>query len=103
MVRGAVSDVRASILHSNIRKELVARVKDVVWQTVQKESDYVAKPWQEIEWEKTVEKYPDMKDPNSKLFREVTDALDKFYQDKANAKDLTSKQKVERSISSCFK
>ena len=102
-VLGAVSEVRASILHSNIRAQLVARVKDVVWQTVQRESAFVGKPWQEIEWEKTVEKYPDMKDPNSRLFKEVTEALDKFYQDKTNAKDLTIKQKVERSIASCFK
>lgn len=103
LVAGAISEVRASILNSAVRKQLVERVKSAVWQTVEKESQYVGKPWQEIEWEKTVEKYPEMKDPNSQLFKDVTEALDDFYQDKANAKGLTIKQKIERTIAGCFK
>lgn len=103
LVLGAVKDVRASILNSEIRKQLISRVKDAVWQTVEQESQFVQKPWQEIEWEKTVAAYPDMANPESQLFKQVTEALNDFYTDKQNAKGLTIQQKIGKTLAGCFR
>lgn len=46
---------------------------------VDKEGNAVNTKWQEVEWEKTIANNPDMKNPTSELFKEVTFQLNEHF------------------------
>lgn len=101
MVLGAVSDHRASLLNPNVQKQLKTSVKDVIWQIANKEGASGYK-WQQINWEETVRKNPDMANPKSDLFKAVTAELNTIFKDGDFAKTLTINNKVNTQLKGCF-
>ncbi|KAK7419257.1 hypothetical protein QQX98_003409 [Neonectria punicea] len=100
MVLGAVSQSRASALNSKTLSQLSSNVKNVVWQIVEKESDYLTNKWNEIDWDATIKKYPAMSDPGSNLFESVTAELKTLHSN--NAGEVTVRRKVMDMVHLCF-
>ncbi|KAK2728198.1 hypothetical protein CKAH01_11192 [Colletotrichum kahawae] len=100
MVLGAVSQSRAAQLNSKTLGLLSSNVKDVIWQIVEKESAFVDNKWNEIDWDATIKKYPDMSKPNSDLFKKVTAELRTLHGN--NAAEVTVRRKVMDMVHLCF-
>ncbi|KAF4958412.1 hypothetical protein FSARC_11029 [Fusarium sarcochroum] len=100
MVLGAVSLSRGAALNMESLATLRNNMKTVIWQVTEKESDFIKRKWTEIDWDETVKKYPEMKDPNSVMFKEITDQLQDF--NKNHREKLTVKHKVMNMPLTCF-
>ncbi|KAF7550316.1 hypothetical protein G7Z17_g5811 [Cylindrodendrum hubeiense] len=100
MVLGAVSQSRSALLNSKTLSQLSSNVKDVVWQIVEKESQYVENKWNEINWDETIKAHPDMSNPKSTLFKAVTKELQTTYG--SNAVEMSVKRKVLEMVHLCF-
>ncbi|KAH0430183.1 hypothetical protein CcaCcLH18_07998 [Colletotrichum camelliae] len=100
MVLGAVSQSRAAQLNSKTLSLLSSNVKDIIWQIVEKESAFVDNKWNEIDWDATIKKYPDMSKPNSDLFKKVTAELRTLHGN--NAAEVTVRRKVMDMVHLCF-
>lgn len=101
-VLSAVTEFRRADANTKLLDHLKGRVKDAVWETVDRESKFQQSKWQEIEWEKTVKFNPDMKDPKSELFKEVTYQMNEHFK---NAKVITAKTinaKLARTANLCL-
>ncbi|KAK7432201.1 hypothetical protein QQZ08_001146 [Neonectria magnoliae] len=81
--------------------QLSSNVKNVIWQIVERESAYLTNKWNEVDWDATIKKYPDMSNPNSNLFKEVTAELRTLHNN--NAGEVTVKRKVMDMVSLCFR
>ncbi|KAH7128939.1 hypothetical protein EDB81DRAFT_764090 [Dactylonectria macrodidyma] len=100
MVLGAVSLSRAAQLNSKTLSLLRSNVKNVIWQIVEKESAFVDNKWNEIDWNATIKKNPNMSKPSSSLFKEVTAGLRSLHRN--NAAEMAARQKVMDMVHLCF-
>jgi len=104
-VRGilsAVSEFRHADANTRLMDHLRDNVRSVVWETVEREAQYRESNWQEIEWEKTVKNNPDMKDPTSNLFKEVTNQINEHLGKAGVIQAKTINAKAARSLQLCF-
>ncbi|KAK7413091.1 hypothetical protein QQX98_008039 [Neonectria punicea] len=67
-------------VHTNIIKHLGSTVKEVILETVDVNEKLLSgEKWPEIQWERMLESYPALKDPNSGLSKKVVQSLEDFY------------------------
>ncbi|KAM0544198.1 hypothetical protein ACHAPJ_011949 [Fusarium lateritium] len=100
MVLGAVSISRGAALNMESLATLRNNVKDVIWQVSEKEDDFIKRKWTEIDWDETVKNYPDMKKPDTDMFKAITDQLQDFNM--KHREELTVKYKVMNMPLTCF-
>ncbi|KAH7140390.1 hypothetical protein B0J13DRAFT_637920 [Dactylonectria estremocensis] len=100
MVMGAISLSRSSAINTKTLAELRTNVKNVLWEITQKETVYLQNKWDEVDWDKMVKKWPDLTNPSSTLFKDVTKQLRTIHSN--NAGEMTVKRKVMDSVHLCF-
>ncbi|KAF4906589.1 hypothetical protein CGCF415_v007961 [Colletotrichum fructicola] len=102
-VLASVAEYRRGDANTKLMDHLKGRVTDVVWETVNREAEYRTNyNWQEIEWEKTIQSNPAMKDPTSELFKEVTYQLERHLRTAESRNANTINAKVASTIKKCF-
>jgi hypothetical protein len=60
------------------------KVRDVTWRTRVGTGLLNSKTWVEIQWDRMLELYPTLADPNSALSKKVRDAIKAFYEEDEN-------------------
>ncbi|KAJ0328215.1 hypothetical protein COL922a_013316 [Colletotrichum nupharicola] len=102
-VLASVAEYRRGDANTKLMDHLKGRVTDVVWETVNREAEYRTNyNWQEIEWEKTIQSNPAMKDPTRELFKEVTYQLERHLRTAESRNANTINAKVASTIKTCF-
>ncbi|KFY27539.1 hypothetical protein V491_00858 [Pseudogymnoascus sp. VKM F-3775] len=77
--------------------------KEVVWEIVERESDYRSKPWNSIDWKATVYAYPDLASPNSLLYKNTAKAIKGHSDLEGNIAKKAMAYKAANTFNSCFK
>lgn len=102
-VMDAALDYRKAEFHPKTLSGLRSRLKDVLWETVENSSKFREKSWQELDWEKTVKSNPDLLNPKSELFKQVTYALNQVVKgDPALMVEKTLNAELARQVKLCF-
>ncbi|KAL2207005.1 hypothetical protein CC79DRAFT_1386304 [Sarocladium strictum] len=102
-VMDAALNYRKADLGPKTLSGLRSRLKDVLWQTVENSSKFKEKSWQELDWEKTVKANPDLLNPKSELFKQVTYALNQVVKgDPALMVEKTLNAELARQVKLCF-
>lgn len=101
-ILSAASEFRHADSNTRLMDYLRDNVRGVVWDTVEREAQYRESSWHEVEWEKTVQNNPDMKDPTSNLFKEVTFQINEHFRSADMIQAKTINAKAARSLELCF-
>ena len=102
-VLGAAVDFRQAALSENFIDHMKSQVKDVIWKTVNKESDYIKAGYNKLKWQATVEANPDLKDPKTDMYKNVIKAVKGFDQLDGTMHDKTMAINAANSFRTCLR
>lgn len=77
-------------------------IKDALWAIVEKENSLGMK-YNELDWEEVVRKNPDLRDPNSSLYKKLREQLANYYKVPEQAADLSIRDKAGDAARLCWR